>query len=50
MMVMVMVMVMIARELNPPFIRARPALRVERAQELAGLVDRLKQVGIGVGS
>lgn len=46
---MVMTMV-IAGELDLALVRARGALLIERAQEFAGLVDRLDQPGIGIGT
>ena len=48
--IMMMVVMVVAGEFDPALIGARGTLLIECAQEFAGLVDRLQQLGIGVGT
>ncbi len=48
-MVVVMMVVMVLRELHPRLVADGTLLLIHRLQDLAGIGDRLEEVGVGIG-
>jgi len=48
-MVVVMMVVMVLRKLHPRLITHGTLLLIHRLQDLAGIGDRLEEVGVGIG-